>query len=212
MHRIPGTAFGASLHHELKLLVDAGLSPVEALKAATSVTAGAFELTGRGCLQVGCRADLVLIDGDPTADITATTRTAGVWKNGHPVSLERETLKLTQEPSGEVVPISFLDHAAHWMASSDSYMGGESTATIAFVEDTLKVEGALNPGFPFPYAGAMWTPGEQPHARRRFFRNVFGCGFSLPTPNPWHAYQVHGLQWGYMQSARGAPCLIESRR
>ncbi len=158
----PGTAFGASLHHELKLLVDAGLSPVDALKAATSVTAAAFDLTGRGCLQVGCRADLVLIDGNPIADITATTRIAGVWKNGHPVSLERETPKPAPEPAGNVEPVSFLDHADQWMASSDSYMGGESTATIDFVGDLLRVEGTLNPGFPFPYAGAMWTPGEQP--------------------------------------------------
>ncbi len=193
----PGTAFGASLHHELKLLVDAGLSPVEALKAASSVTAGAFELTGRGCLQAGCRADFVLIDGDPTADITAATRIAGVWKNGHPVSLERNAPKLTQEPSGEVVPISFLDHAAQWMASSDSYMGGESTATIAFVDDSLRVEGTLNPGFPFPYAGAMWTPGEQP------MQAVDFSGMSrlrLAINGSMTAYQVMVFS-GDMQSA-----------
>ena len=44
----PGTAHGASIHRELELLVAAGLSPSEALAAATSVPAASFGLSGRG--------------------------------------------------------------------------------------------------------------------------------------------------------------------
>ncbi len=76
---------GSSLHHELELLVAAGLSPTEALQSATSVTARHFGLADRGLIEVGRRADLVLVDGDPTADITATSHLRGVWIDGEKI-------------------------------------------------------------------------------------------------------------------------------
>jgi imidazolonepropionase-like amidohydrolase len=81
----PGTAYGVSLHGELSLLVRAGLSPVEALMAATSAPARTFRLSDRGSIRAGMRADLVLVDGDPTQDILATRRIVSVWKRGVPV-------------------------------------------------------------------------------------------------------------------------------
>ncbi|MFD0635563.1 amidohydrolase family protein [Catenulispora yoronensis] len=75
-------AYGASLHQELKLLVQAGLSNVEALRAATVVPAAAFGLYDRGVIRPGARADLVLIGGDPTTDITATGDIQRVWAAG----------------------------------------------------------------------------------------------------------------------------------
>ncbi|MEB3023145.1 amidohydrolase family protein [[Mycobacterium] crassicus] len=77
-----GTAHGASLHAELDLLVAAGLSPVDALRAATSVPADSFGLTDRGRVRQGLQADLVLIDGDPTASITDSLSIAAVWRRG----------------------------------------------------------------------------------------------------------------------------------
>lgn len=76
---------GESLHHELELLVDAGLTPIEALRGATCLPAATFGLTDRGAIAPGKRADLVLVDGDPTADITATRAIAGVWIEGERV-------------------------------------------------------------------------------------------------------------------------------
>ena len=73
---------GSSLHRELELLVEAGLSTREALRAATVLPARYFGLADRGVIAPGLRADLVLIDGDPLADITATTRIARVWCAG----------------------------------------------------------------------------------------------------------------------------------
>jgi imidazolonepropionase-like amidohydrolase len=73
---------GASLHEELELLVDAGLSTVEALRAATELPAKHFGLTDRGAIRPGLRADLVLVDGDPVADIRATRAIARVWCAG----------------------------------------------------------------------------------------------------------------------------------
>jgi imidazolonepropionase-like amidohydrolase len=74
--------YGQALHQELRLLVDAGLSPVEALRAATVTPAEVFGLADRGVIAVDRRADLLLIDGDPTIDIQATTRIQHVWSGG----------------------------------------------------------------------------------------------------------------------------------
>jgi imidazolonepropionase-like amidohydrolase len=79
----PGTAHGASLHDELSLLVQAGLSPAAALTAATSAPAAALGLPDRGALTPGMRADLVLVHGDPELDITRTRDVAQVWRAGH---------------------------------------------------------------------------------------------------------------------------------
>ena len=73
---------GSSLHHELELLVDAGLTTVDALRAATSRPARYFGLADRGVIEPGRRADLVLIDGDPLRDITATRSIRRVWCGG----------------------------------------------------------------------------------------------------------------------------------
>jgi len=85
----PGSSNGASLHGELELLVRAGLSPSEALAAATSVPAGTFHLDDRGRIVRGLRADLVLVHSDPTSDITATRDIVAVWKAGVRVQRNR---------------------------------------------------------------------------------------------------------------------------
>lgn len=77
-----GLAHGVSLHHELRLLVDAGLKPVEALQAATSTPARRFGLADRGRIISGGLADLLLVDGDPLADITDTLSICTVWHRG----------------------------------------------------------------------------------------------------------------------------------
>ncbi len=83
----PGTAYGVSLHAELRLLVRAGLSPVAALAAATSVPARTFGLRGCGRIRPGRQADLLLVAGDPTRDIACTLDIAAVWRHG--VRLDR---------------------------------------------------------------------------------------------------------------------------
>ncbi|MGD0608764.1 MAG: amidohydrolase family protein, partial [Streptosporangiaceae bacterium] len=77
---------GTSLHHELELLVDAGLSTVDALRAATSRPAHYFGLADRGVIEPGRRADLVLIAGNPLHDITATRSIRRIWCGGAEVA------------------------------------------------------------------------------------------------------------------------------
>lgn len=78
----PGLAHGVSLHDELRLLTLAGLSPAEALAAATRRTADRFSLDDRGRIEPGASADLVLVDGDPLSHLGATLNTRAVWRRG----------------------------------------------------------------------------------------------------------------------------------
>jgi len=80
---IPSEAHGVTIHEELALLVKAGLTPTQALNAATAKPAAVFSLWDRGRIAPGLRADLVLIDGNPTVDITASRRIDSIWKNGY---------------------------------------------------------------------------------------------------------------------------------
>ena len=78
-----GTAWGLSLHHELFLFVDkCEFTPLEALRSATSVTANRFGFDDRGRIAKGLKADLVLVEGNPVADIDATLNLRGVWRDG----------------------------------------------------------------------------------------------------------------------------------
>jgi imidazolonepropionase-like amidohydrolase len=78
----PGATYGASVHGELELLVQDGLTPPQALAAATSVPAHAFRLDDRGQISPGMRADLLLVQGDPTTNIVDTRNIVAVWKAG----------------------------------------------------------------------------------------------------------------------------------
>jgi imidazolonepropionase-like amidohydrolase len=68
---------------EFKLMVDLGMQPIEALKAATANTAELFGITAKvGTLEKGKLADVVAMPGDPTSDITATERVSFVMREG----------------------------------------------------------------------------------------------------------------------------------
>jgi hypothetical protein len=74
---------GFSLHQELELLVHSGLTPLEALRAATYNPAEFFNaLDSLGTVSRGKLADLVLLDGNPLADIRNTRRISVVIANG----------------------------------------------------------------------------------------------------------------------------------
>lgn len=179
----PGTTHGASLHGELSLLVEAGLSPSEALAAATSVPARHFKLADRGRIAAGLRADLVLVDGDPTTDVSATRAIVGVWKEGVALDRPAQAARIasareaaSRAPEGSASGrVSDFDagtlatsFGAGWAISTDAMAGGGSTATMQVVDGgaegtthALEIRGTIDAKLPFAWAGAMFTPGAQ---------------------------------------------------
>ena len=185
----PGTAHGASVHQELEFLVHAGMTPTEALAAATSVPARCFHLDDRGRIAPGKRADLLLVEGDPTTNILATRRIVGVWKEG--VELDRTSYrkKVTTTKSGESAsnpstrnprPLTKLvsdfegnepsvKFGSGWQVSTDALRGGSSTAEFRVIaggahdsKGSLQIKGTVDGGLPYAWAGAIFFPGTEP--------------------------------------------------
>jgi len=184
-----GTAHGASLLGELELLVNAGLTPTQALASATSVNAAAFQLNDRGQIAPGRRADLLLVNGDPTSQISDIRNIDSVWKLG--VKFNRESYraaldaeKKSEEEQRHSPPpagsgpglISDFESGTPttsfglgWVTSAGSLLGGHKPEAHISVIDggannslkALQISGEITPGV-FGWAGAMFFPGSRP--------------------------------------------------
>lgn len=86
---LPGLVPGFALHRELRELVDAGLTPYEALRTSTTTP---FEYLGEsdeaGTIEVGKRSDLVLLHENPIEDIANASRISGVLMHGRWIGAE----------------------------------------------------------------------------------------------------------------------------
>ncbi|MBV9505186.1 MAG: CIA30 family protein, partial [Acidobacteriia bacterium] len=186
----PGTWFGVSMHRELELLVWGGMSPIEALQAATSIPASIFHLNDRGRIAPGLRADLVLVQGDPCTSITDTRAIVAVWKMGVPVNREafrtelekniarEQTLRhATPPPGSESGFITDFENGKPTTAFGAGfsvtigYQGGKSTASMKVVEGgvhssrySLQVSGDIAKDVRYPVAGVTFSPGPRPFA------------------------------------------------
>ncbi|MEM9303576.1 MAG: CIA30 family protein, partial [Pseudomonadota bacterium] len=167
----PGTASGLSMHVELQLLAQAGFDADEVFRAATLGPAAAFGLEDRGRIDRDRLADLVLVEGDLRADLTGSAAIAAVWKDGEPVPLELSTREQGSLPVAPDVALiaDFEDGLTSsfgmgWFPSTDEVRGGGSIAELAVVDGALTISGEIRSGFPFPWAGAIWFPGDQPMA------------------------------------------------
>ena len=181
----PGTQYGISMHRELAALVEAGLTPVQALAAATSAPARAFRLGQRGSIAKGYQADLLLVEGNPAADIRATRQILEVWKDGESAKglVEEQRRKVAQAAQAEgkrlALPadgrISLFSEGRlaspfgmGWGPSTDSFAGGKSTVKLAVQpalpdgQVPLAIAAQVEPGLPFAWAGVAFMPGAQP--------------------------------------------------
>jgi imidazolonepropionase-like amidohydrolase len=79
---------GWAEHRELQLMVQAGMTPLQALRSATEVNAKMLQLSDKtGTLAAGKQADLVVLNGDPSSDIANTQKIAMVFHDGKQVKL-----------------------------------------------------------------------------------------------------------------------------
>jgi imidazolonepropionase-like amidohydrolase len=226
----PGTAHGASLHRELELLVRAGLSPAEALTAATTAPAAAFGLDGRGGIAVGMRADLVLVDGNPLEDITESRAIAGVWKLGAEAdrATYRADLVAAMAPA-EVAQVAtdgmitgfeagVIDGAfgSGWMVSTDAMVGGTSTADMTVVDGgadgtamAMQVTGEIVGGSgPAMWAGPMFFPGAGQFAAADVSAHE-GIGFWLRGDGAPISIMLFAQSLGQMPSLQIIPTTTE---
>src|SRR4051812_49319962 len=174
------------MHRELELLVKAGLTPVEALRAATSVPARTFSLSNRGRIAPGLRGDLVLVTGDPTSDIVATRDIAGVWKRGVEIRRDayREEVAKTAalaasgsfpvprgSDSGDVSDFDAgqptVKFGSGWFLTTDQLAGGKSVAQMKVVSGgangtagALEITGTLDAGLAYGWSGVMFAAGQ----------------------------------------------------
>lgn len=182
----PATWYGISMHRELELLVKAGLTPAQALTAATSAPAKAYRLTDRGRIAKGMKADLLLIEGDATKDILQTRNLVEVWKNGMPTSKLREARRATVQAGlagastpitlpadGLILALSSVDGKLQmgapfglWSEATDAIMGGKSSVKLELGgtapngQPALKMTGEVQAGAFGQWSGVSFMPAQ----------------------------------------------------
>jgi len=104
----PGVFQGEALHHELELLVAAGMTPLEAIRTATSNAARIMKAENDwGSLEAGRRANVLIVAGNPAANISDTRKIETVILEGR--ILDRASLRfdLKRDPGFRAVPGQF---------------------------------------------------------------------------------------------------------
>jgi imidazolonepropionase-like amidohydrolase len=91
---------GFSIHHELKYMVDAGLTPFEALRTGTVNVAKYFNRSDMGLVKPGYVSDLILLEANPLQDINNSKKIAGVMLGSQWLSKEfiSSELKKLEKP------------------------------------------------------------------------------------------------------------------
>jgi imidazolonepropionase-like amidohydrolase len=91
---------GFSVHHELKYMVDAGLTPYQALQSGTVNVAKYFDLPNSGMIKTGYVSDMVLLDANPLENIENTKKIAGVMLGNNWIAKDiiKTDLKFLEKP------------------------------------------------------------------------------------------------------------------
>ncbi|MFY9871743.1 MAG: amidohydrolase family protein [Candidatus Nitrosopolaris sp.] len=85
-----GLVPGESLHHELELLVEAGISPLDVIKIATRNGADAIGILNKvGTIERGKEADLIVLTANPVTNISSTKKIGAVINDGKFVDREK---------------------------------------------------------------------------------------------------------------------------
>ncbi|MGD1048129.1 MAG: CIA30 family protein, partial [Candidatus Krumholzibacteriaceae bacterium] len=233
----PGTTYGASLHQELELLVQSGLTPAEALTAATALPAKVFGLADRGRIAKGLRADLLLVDGNPLVNIKDTRRIAGIWKEG--VELDRagyrDTIAQGKKPAATQPAPAFLADLAvgmlsdfedgtpgsrfgsGWIQSTDAMMGGKSTVEMKIAaggangsQHCLALSGEVAGGLAYAWSGTIMFPASKPFEPADLSK-AERITFWAKGDGQTYRILLYSKETGYMPATQSFTCGAEWR-
>lgn len=176
----PGTTYGASLHQELELLTQAGLSVGEAINAASINAVTAFRLNSitlsdeisrppsrsLGRLTNQAKADFIILNSSPQHAIKATRAIDSIYKNGFKVTRKKASPAAQSSASRQLNNPNLSDFGNDfdyglttdsqlvWSQTDDSMANGSSVASIVIDNSVLKISASVRQGFMFPWAGA----------------------------------------------------------
>ncbi len=175
----PGTTHGASLHEELVMLVESGLSNEQALYAATGAVNKAFGLRDSGLIKIGAPASMILLKNDPRVDINHSKQISALWKNGVHFKRVVNAIKSNNDTAikaGEIAEFNNITDNQQQIKtkigtgiapSSDQFAGGKSVVNFSAysLEDNnelnaLKVSGKIKQGFAYTWSGLAFIPGK----------------------------------------------------
>lgn len=99
----PGDMQGEGLHRELELLVEAGLTPLEAISVATRNAARLIGASDWGTVEAGKLATFIIVDGRPDRDISQSRRVTGVFVRGRKIDRDGLRLDRQNDPGFEAI-------------------------------------------------------------------------------------------------------------
>jgi imidazolonepropionase-like amidohydrolase len=148
---MPGTHHGYASVHELELLVQGGLTPLEAIAAATGNSARALRVDKeRGTVEPGKLADIVLVDGRPWERIADIEKVRRVFLGGREIDRERLRREIATDDPTPLAPVAAAERiddfesadgrspaGALWVNSTD---GGHDRSRMSFTR-TLRAPG-----------------------------------------------------------------------
>ncbi len=175
-----GDFFGYADHLELALFVRLGMTPAEAIVAATTRAARAFGLTATGSIEAGRSADFLVLDANPLDDITHTRQIAAVYLRG--VEVDREALRArwTDPEPPEPVVFRWVGTTAHvwgawvtpgasvedWVEQAISLCAGEDVCEINVFEGPEHATHEIPVPEPAASYGRNKRDGQPPHPQQ----------------------------------------------
>lgn len=169
---------GVGIHHELELMVDAGLTPMQAIMAATRNPAEGYKVLDRlGTVEPGKFADLVILSADPLADIRNIDQIESVFKDGKLLDLTYHRSYVDAFAGGDL-------EDPDWYQGLKRVTDEEGIRTLAGLTDPTSGFGQPCPGI------ESLTPLVQTEGGAPFTLIVKGINFTSKSAVFWAGQQV----------------------